>query len=586
MFSTAAIITSVATTTAWAQVPNVDDPYRWTGGQSSAFNDAGNWDPAVPGEDDVALLDLDAVYTIDFTGDAASDSLFARAGEVTLNLAAGGTDSTYTLGARPIDELNWLHSATVGVLPGDSAALNVKGGTLDPDHLILGYYGTSTGTVTLQDQAHLSLDNYGNALYVGANGQGTLNVEAGSTVRSHWASVGGRFIPGDHPTYAGYTGEGTVNVRGPGASWINNTFSGPLPKNSPLFIGQAEGTGTLNIEDGGYVSNGTSTIYIGRTSATGTVNIAGEGSELQNLDQIYIGYRTLTDPSRQSRGTLNITDGGAANTRTAFIGSNNLGVGEVNVQGQDSIWNINGLVTVGDEGHGTMNIGAGGTVWTRLGGSIGSGGGTGEVTVQGENALWELDNSVNIAGNFEAPNGSTGTLTVRDGGRVESTSWLRVWNGGSIDGDSTISVNNALLNQGLVTPGIYGDDAATGTLTLQGDYQQGADGNLTLRIAGNPTHDALSIDGSLSLDGTLELIATDGYQPTVGDTFAILDWTGDLEGEFANIDTFDLGEGYEWNLDDLYNQGTISIAVPEPGSLALLGLGGLTLLRRRRPARR
>jgi len=71
-----------------------------------------------------------------------------------------------------------------------------------------------------------------------------------------------------------------------------------------------------------------------------------------------------------------------------------------------------------------------------------------------------------------------------------------------------------------------------------------------------------------------------------GDTFKLFDWSGltSVSGSFG-IDVTDLNlpSGASLDVSNLFTLGTVTIAVPEPGRVALLMLGlGTTLLRRNR----
>ncbi|MBR0783453.1 autotransporter outer membrane beta-barrel domain-containing protein [Bradyrhizobium iriomotense] len=113
-------------------------------------------------------------------------------------------------------------------------------------------------------------------------GTGTLTIQNGGTLSVGQSEIG---------NFAGAAG--TVTVTGNGSS-LTNTF---------LFVGNM-GTGTLTIQNGGKVSSAVG--WIGTTSsATGSVTIDGAGSSWTNSGHFYLG--------NDGAGTLTIQNGGTVN---------------------------------------------------------------------------------------------------------------------------------------------------------------------------------------------------------------------------------------------------------------------------------
>ena len=200
-----------------------------------------------------------------------------------------------------------------------------------------------------------------------------------------------------------------VNVPGDHAS--------PWDIGDSLTIGTDSAGGTLNIRDGGNVSNNIGSIGQGVNGANGTVVVAGPGSKWTNNQNVYVGY----SPSSDASG-LTISDGGAVfGNRNSYIGYQAGSKGEVAVTGTGSVWtNVNSLF-VGESGYGRLTISEGGAV--TLGGipstpnSYGDGyignqqNSMGEVIVTGHNSTWTIRD-------LTVGNGGTGTLTISDGGVV------------------------------------------------------------------------------------------------------------------------------------------------------------------------
>ena len=112
-------------------------------------------------------------------------------------------------------------------------------------------------------------------------------------------------------------------------------------------------------------------------------------------------------------------------------------------------------------------------------------------------------------------------------------------------------------------------------------------GILTFGIQANTWYHAVavfdsegnSVDGNGDLAGTMYLYIDDNL---VGSTAATKTGFGDSLDRPISINRW-AGGGADWNQGMIFNPSVSLGVVPEPGSLALLGLGGLAILRRRRP---
>lgn len=165
-----------------------------------------------------------------------------------------------------------------------------------------------------------------------------------------------------------------------------------------------------------------------------------------------------------------------------------------------------------------------------------------------------------------------GDATLEDGAGFTGGGTLIVDAQASLRGGEDLGV--ALRNEGTLAPGF-----SPGQLDIAGDFANA--GTLEIELGGTLagiTHDAIAVDGDLALDGTLELILYGGFQPVLGDTFDILDWTGAIGGAFSAF-VFPGGPS-AWDTTELYTTGVLRF-VPEPGTALLLALG-LAALRTRR----
>ena len=98
-------------------------------------------------------------------------------------------------------------------------------------------------------------------------------------------------------------------------------------------------------------------------------------------------------------------------------------------------------------------------------------------------------------------------------------------------------------------------------------------------------YDAIDVDGHAHLDGTLRILLGGDFFPIAGASFDLFNW-GTVDGNFHTLDLPELDPGFAWDAGDIPVNGTLTVtsAVPEPGTSALLLAGATLALRRRRRA--
>ncbi len=126
-----------------------------------------------------------------------------------------------------------------------------------------------------------------------------------------------------------------------------------------------------------------------------------------------------------------------------------------------------------------------------------------------------------------------GNITLNGAGATFANVNNLATNDGSftITSGSNFATSGALVNNGTVTVG------PSSTLTVNGNYTQAAPATLDLQLGGAPATNLfgqLDVQGSASLNGTLEAGLTDGYTPSLTDDFTVASYAAHT-GSFASL---------------------------------------------------
>ena len=200
--------------------------------------------------------------------------------------------------------------------------------------------------------------------------------------------------------YIGQNGKGTLTVKGSGSRLTGNISIGSI------------GSGTLNILSGG-ITNSPSFCYIGGGDSstngelTGAATVSGANSSWTVLENLCIGYRNA--------GTLNIENGGCVSDISGLISCFYWSSGSsVTVAGHNSAWLNSDLLVVGDDyDDASLYINDGGLV-TCDDCYIGQGSNNSLAIVSGDDSSLACSGDLAISYLY----GSSNALLVNNGGKV------------------------------------------------------------------------------------------------------------------------------------------------------------------------
>jgi T5SS/PEP-CTERM-associated repeat protein len=407
--------------------------------------------------------------------------------------------------------------------------------TVTDSNIYLGLNASHSGQATVRgNDSRLAIIGAGTT-YVGFDGVGTLEIEAGATVSGQRGMVG-----------FNQTAEASVNVTGSQSQWLN---SGNL-------IVANRGTGNLMVQDSGSVSSVGATI--GRESeATGTVTITGVGSAWSNEGLLLVGS--------QGDAIVNVLAGGTLSTHRSTIARDVGSAGLVNVSGTGSIWNNSGMAVIGSLGEANLNLESGGSLVTEGPLVIGD---LGEINLS-ESASLTADAGLTSSGLIRSTMGNANINgdTTLVGGRVE----VSVGSHLTFQGDLILEdASSNLATEGTVSVlgSFNGGSDGAGTVKLAGDFPPSAEltdfgGNLDLmnssnaviKIAGTQPSEftAIRVQQDLTVAGTLTIQLDDRLEVKLADEWLIFNVLGSQTGIFtdlnendivAHLDGFDLRLNY------------------------------------------
>jgi autotransporter-associated beta strand protein len=394
------------------------------------------------------------------------------------------------------------------------------------------------------------------------SGNGVIDGTGGFTNNAQLAVSGGNLTLANAGLNAN---AGNVDI-GPG---LQVRLTGGMLANAGAVLldgGVVTGTATLSNNVGGLISGrGMISAPLANAGGTlravgGTLNVASAftSSGIIRLDDAaYLVGGSITNAGLiHGDGTIAnaLTNAGGGSIRVDFgktlliTGAFAANVGEINLQG--GALDFTGAITNGAAGV----IAGRGALYT--GGLTNSG----QMAFSGGAA--DIHGDVTITAGARVVTSGAGTVTtffddvVHNGltiftGAGASTVFFGDQSGaGSFTGTGTVYYIGDLRPGNSAAAVSYGGALALGSTTTLAVELGGA-------AAGQ--YDQIQVAGALSLSGDLAVSLINGFAPTAGQSFNILDW-GSLSGAFASLSLPALGGGVTWNVTQLYATGVISVA--------------------------
>lgn len=456
-----------------------------------------------------------SVLTTQGTGNVVDSQVYLQGGAVWVNngsvdVRGDGAIVVYQAGNRFENNGSVTTSGTfANVLVGSTAASTV----------------VNNGTIV---KSSGTAQNYFNI----TNGStGTIRVDAGELLLQQTTQGGNvQVAAGAHATLDGLTLNSGVVFSGAGAiTWqgavnllgdVDIGASAPALSGGPLtfLYGNGHQFTTRNVVN---ITNNANWVLAGATTWNnlGSVNVGTVGAARGDIGPGMLEFRDSSAFNNRTGGTLSVAPGSQLRLVAASVVTNDAGATVKLVSdGSDS-----GPI-FGNPANGRL-LNSGTVVKSGVGSTSAPlsnlAGGTLRIEEGELDARQGQDNPNN------------GAIVLLPGTTLGSGG-THLYNNGSISGTGAIALGGdaTLFNNGTVSPGTAG---ALGTLAIRGNYVQGANGVLNIRL-GSGGADLLDIDGSATLGGTLNLGALGGFLPADGAAanFIVARRPGDA-GTFAQV---------------------------------------------------
>jgi T5SS/PEP-CTERM-associated repeat protein len=474
---------------------------------------------------------------------------------------------------------------------GVGKSLLVNGGSFTSNRLELGKFASGQGRT-----GNLEITDGGT---VTSNTDGIIALDDFATATATVSGPGSTWNVGDEMWVGGQGDSGVLNIRDGAlvhiATKLYLAFEGVINLDG----------GTIRFNDYLRFLNGANDGIFNFN--TGTIQLAGNrniGSDAAIIDilgaapTLSAGKGLAIEGDATISSALNLNGGTLRATNLIINGSFHFGGGLLELSGGT----ISGLANLAVPTGGEFR--ASGVQSVRIAGAAGSTiTATGNLTLGNASAV----NGFGTQGTFQA---GANTITLLDAndvvfdslslatlgsgaspGTLNAANGLTLGFGGNITGFGTISTPNnvakPLINNGHITgnsaaqritlPGYVKGVGTFDNVNITGTFSPGLSptilsvGNVTfsptstliMELGGTMPgsgYDQIQSAGTIELGGTLQISLINGFAPSAGQSFNILDW-GSLAGTFSSLSLPALS-GLTWNTSQLYTTGVLSIASP------------------------